>query len=297
MGICYDGGKKGKVGRFMQALVTPQWLQDHLHNENLVIVDCRFALSVETAGTESYEQDHIPGALYFHLNRDLSGPKGEHGGRHPLPDTEALAALFSKAGIDENTTVIAYDDQEMAMAGRLWWLLRYLGHDKTAVLDGGYAAWKEAGYEITAEVPTPEPRTFVPRVQEDMLVDIEGVRNRSEEGVLLDSRAGERYRGEQEPLDPKAGHIPGALHFFYKDNLANDMTMLPVDQLNERIAPFAGKEIIVYCGSGVTACSNLLALHAVGRTDAKLYAGSWSDWSSYDLPVAKGSTPADEIEQ
>ncbi|HBZ83419.1 MULTISPECIES: sulfurtransferase [Brevibacillus] len=273
----------------MQALVTPQWLRDHRNDERIVIADCRFALSASEQGAEEYATDHIPGALYFHLNRDLSGPKQEHGGRHPLPDPAALAALFSQAGIDEHTTVIAYDDQEMAMAGRLWWLLRYLGHDRVAVLDGGYAAWKKAGYEVTAEVPTPQARTFVPQLRPDMLVSVEGVKNRKPGAVLLDSRAGERYRGEQEPLDPKAGHIPGARHFFYKDNLNTDMTMLPAEQLRNRIAGFAEQEIIVYCGSGVTACSNLLALHHAGRTDAKLYAGSWSDWVSYsDNPVATG---------
>ncbi|GIO07153.1 thiosulfate sulfurtransferase [Brevibacillus reuszeri] len=281
----------------MQPLVTPQWLKDHLDDENVVIADCRFALSAAEAGAEDYRVDHIPGALYFDLNRDLSGPKSEHGGRHPLPDPAKLASLFSKAGIDENVTVIAYDDQEMAMAGRLWWLLRYLGHDKVAVLNGGYAAWKQAGFESTADVPTPKPRTFTPNVRQDMLVDIQGVRERSGQTVLLDSRAAERYRGEVEPLDPKAGHIPGALSFFYKENLAADMTMLPVEKLQERIADFAKQDIIVYCGSGVTACTNLLAFHAAGRTDVKLYAGSWSDWSSYDLPVAKGPTPAEVIEE
>ncbi|WP_310228187.1 sulfurtransferase [Brevibacillus nitrificans] len=281
----------------MQALVSPQWLHEHLHDDQIVIVDCRFNLSLAEAGSESFEQDHIPGALYFHLNRDLSGPKAEHGGRHPLPDPETFASFLSQNGIDEQTTVIAYDDQEMAMAGRLWWLLRYLGHDKTAVLNGGYAAWKNAGYAVTSEVRTPTPRTFTPHVRSEMLVDIKGVRERHPETILLDSRAGERYRGEVEPLDPKAGHIPGARHFFYKDNLGSDMTMLPVDKLQERVAPFADQDVIVYCGSGVTACTNLLALHAAGRTDVKLYAGSWSDWSSYDLPVAVGPTPADEIKE
>ncbi|ASJ53200.1 sulfurtransferase [Brevibacillus formosus] len=273
----------------MQALVTSQWLKDHLNDENLVIVDCRFALSASEAGAEEYENDHIPGALYFHLNRDLSGSKSEHGGRHPLPDTDLLAAHFSNAGIDANTTVIAYDDQEMAMAGRLWWLLRYLGHDRVAVLDGGYAAWKKAGYEVTAEVPTVQARQFVPHVRHDMLIDMEGVKKRSEHTVLLDSRAPERYRGENEPIDAKAGHIPGAHNFFYKNNLAADQTMLPADELQKRLSPYADKELIVYCGSGVTACSNLLAFHAAGRTDVKLYVGSWSDWSSYpDNPVATG---------
>ena len=273
----------------MEALVTPEWLHDRLNDEKIIIADCRFVLNNPETGETAYRQDHIPGAFYFHLVRDLSGTKAEHGGRHPLPQPEKLAALFSSVGIDETVTVIAYDDQEMSMAGRLWWLLRYLGHDRTAVLDGGYAAWKRAGYAVTAEMPAASPRTFVPRVQAHMLVDVNGVRNRGADTVLLDSRAGERYRGEVETIDPVAGHIPGARHFFYKENLAADLTMKGPESLKARVAPFAGKEIIVYCGSGVTACTNLLALHAAGRTDAKLYAGSWSDWISYpENSVATG---------
>lgn len=275
----------------MQALVSPEWLFDHLQDKQVIIVDCRFVLADADgdAGEKAYREDHIPGAFYFHLNRDLSGEKKKHGGRHPLPEISDLVSLFSSVGIDKTKTVIAYDDQEMAMAGRLWWLLRYLGHDNTAVLDGGYAAWKKAGYEVTAELPAATASTFEPDVRTEMLVDVQGVKDRGEQTILLDSRAGERYRGEQEPLDPKAGHIPGALNFFYKDNLTAEQTMQAVDKLQDRIAPFAEKEIIVYCGSGVTACSNLLALHSAGRTNAKLYAGSWSDWVSYeDNPVATG---------
>ena len=273
----------------MQTFVSPQWLHDHLDDEHIVIVDCRFVLTDAEAGEKAYQEDHIPGALYFHLSRDLSGEKKEHGGRHPLPEIDDLVSLFSQAGIDQSKTVIAYDDQDMAYAGRLWWLLRYLGHDNTAVLEGGYTAWKKAGFAVTAELPSPVPSSFVPAVRPEMLVDVHGVRERSPQTVLLDSRAGERYRGEVEPLDPKAGHIPGALNFFYKDNLTSEQTLLAKEKLDERIAPFADKEIIVYCGSGVTACSNLLALHAAGRPDAKLYAGSWSDWVSYpDNPVATG---------
>ncbi|USG63731.1 sulfurtransferase [Brevibacillus ruminantium] len=273
----------------MQTLVTPQWLFDHLEDPNILIVDCRFALNNPTLGEEQYRENHIPGALYFSLNRDLSGPKSEHGGRHPIPDSAELTALFSRAGIDQDVTVIAYDDQEMSYAGRLWWLLRYAGHDKAAVLDGGFSAWQRAGYAVSADIPVPSPRTFIPRIQENMLVDQQAVANREVSTALLDSRAGERYRGEVEPLDPKAGHIPGARHFFYKDNLSEEGQMLPLDQLKKRFETLEGNEIIVYCGSGVTACTNLLALHAAGRADAKLYAGSWSDWVSYEEnPVATG---------
>ncbi|MFY0543350.1 sulfurtransferase [Brevibacillus sp. H7] len=276
-----------------QLLVSSDWLYDHLRDSNIVIVDCRFVLGKPAQGYDEYMEGHIPGALYFHLEHDLSGRKGEHGGRHPLPETDALVSLFSQAGIDSETTVIAYDDQDLAMASRLWWLLRYHGHQKAAVLNGGFAAWKAAGYPVTQEIPSPTARSFVSRLQRDMLVTIDQVKERGANTVLIDSRAGERYRGEQETIDPKAGHIPGALHYFFKDNLAQDGSMLPKEQLKQRFAPIARHdEIIVYCGSGVTACVNLLALHQAGRTDAKLYPGSWSDWCSYDLPVATGPTPA-----
>jgi thiosulfate/3-mercaptopyruvate sulfurtransferase len=278
-----------------QHLVSTDWLFDRLQDSHTVIVDCRFVLGKPAQGYDEYLEGHIPGALYFHLEHDLSGPKGEHGGRHPLPDTDELVRLFSQAGIDENTTVIAYDDQDMAFASRLWWLLRYYGHEKVAVLDGGFAAWKAAGYPVSQEIPSPTARTFVPRLQHEMLVGIEQVKERGPGTALLDSRAGERYRGEQETIDPKAGHIPGALNYFYKENLTPEGTMLPAEQLKQRFAPLNQQdEIIVYCGSGVTACVNLLALHQAGRTDAKLYPGSWSDWCSYDLPVATGPTPTGE---
>jgi thiosulfate/3-mercaptopyruvate sulfurtransferase len=298
--FCYDGENEWKSGRdepMQQPLVTPQWLQEHLGNDNVVVVDCRFVLGNPSQGYADYLDGHIPGALYFHLEHDLSGPKQEHGGRHPLPDPEALVRLFSGAGIDSDVTVVAYDDQDLAMAGRMWWLLRYMGHEKAAVLDGGFAGWKRAGYAVSQEVQTPKPRAFVPKIQSWMLVGVEQVRERCEKTVLIDSRAGERYRGEMETLDPKAGHIPGAVNYYYKDNLAADGTMLPAEQLKERFAEVAGSdELIVYCGSGVTATVNLLALHRAGRSDAKLYLGSWSDWCSYDLPAAKGATPSEEVE-
>lgn len=273
-----------------QQLVSPDWLYEHLEDSHIVIVDCRFVLGQPAQGYDAYLEGHIPGALYFHLEHDLSGPKEAHGGRHPLPDSEELVRLFSQAGIDQETTVIAYDGQDMAYASRLWWLLRYHGHEKVAVLNGGIAAWKSAGYPVSQEIPSPKARTFIPRIQDDMLVTIDQVKERTASSSLIDSRAGERYRGEVETIDPKAGHIPGAVHYFYKDNLAADGTMLPEAQLKQRFVPLADNdEIIVYCGSGVTACVNLLALHLAGRPDAKLYAGSWSDWVSYpDNPIAQG---------
>lgn len=274
-----------------QHLVSRDWLQAHLQDDNLVLVDCRFTLGKPGAGLAEYVEAHIPGALYFDLEHDLSGPKAEHGGRHPLPDVEQLQALFSNAGIDQDTVVVAYDGQDLAHASRLWWLLRYLGHEKVAVLNGGFDGWRQAGLPTTADVTlAPQAKTFVPNVQPHMLVGMEAVKERDTDAALLDSRAPERYRGEVEPLDPKAGHIPGAANYFYKQNFAPDGDLLSTEALQERFRPISeNREIIAYCGSGVTGCVNVLALYQAGRTDAKLYAGSWSDWTSYaENPVATG---------
>lgn len=271
-----------------QHTIPVGWLAERLGDPHLVIVDCRFNLGQKGDGLAAYQAGHLPGAIYLDLERDLSGPLGTHGGRHPLPDPGALTSLFSRIGIDETTTVVAYDAQDMAMAARLWWLLRYLGHDRVFILDGGFPAWEAAGLPVTQEVPTPSPRTFTPRLRPEMLVTAEQVAARSPETILIDSRAPERYRGEVEPLDPKAGHIPGARHFFFKENLTPDGTLLAPEALQQRFATLPDEEIIVYCGSGVTACVNVLALETAGRQSVKLYAGSWSDWCSRDLPVATG---------
>lgn len=278
-------------------LVTPEWLYDHLHKTNMVIADCRFILGQPESGLEAYRLGHIPGALYFHLERDLSGPVQPDGtgGRHPLPSVEQMTDLFSRMGIDESVTVVAYDDQDLAMASRLWWMLSFLGHQRVYVLNGGFQAWKKAGYPVNDEIPAPAPRSFVPRLQEGMVVTLDDVLSRDQERtILIDSRAPERYRGEVETIDRKAGHIPGALSYFFKENLRTDGTMKSAEELRERFATLpADKELIVYCGSGVTACVNLLALHETGRTDARLYAGSWSEYSSRDLPVATGDESQD----
>ncbi|GAA4710304.1 sulfurtransferase [Brevibacillus fulvus] len=272
-----------------QNLVSTDWLEQHLHDTDLVVIDCRFQMGKPDQGIADYVQAHIPGALYFHLEQDLSAAKAAHGGRHPLPDQAALTRLFSQAGIDERVTVVVYDGQDLSMAARLWWLLRYMGHDKAAVLDGGFAAWQREGRPVTQEVTTPAPRVFTAKPQTWMLATVKDVQERQPETALLDSRAGERYRGEVETLDVKAGHIPGAVNYFYKDNLRENGTMRPLAELQERFASLADRPLIVYCGSGITACVNLLALHQIGRTDARLYAGSWSDWISYEQnPIATG---------
>lgn len=259
----------------------------------VVLADCRFVLGQPQSGREAYEAGHLPGALYFDLEADLSGPIGEHGGRHPMPDLGVLLLKLGEQGIDRDTEVIAYDDQGGAMAARFWWLLRFLGHEKVYLLNGGYSGWVQARLPVTAEPPAQvEPKVFGGRVNNRLLVVMEDVRERLEwpGTVLIDSREGKRYRGEEEGIDKKAGHIPGAGNRFWKDNLGADGLWLSLEELKTAFAGISpDQEIIVYCGSGVTACPNLLALAEAGRPDAKLYLGSWSDWISHgENPVATG---------
>lgn len=282
-------------------VVSADWLAQHLDNPQVAIADCRFALASPTVGQQQYETGHIPGAVYFDLNQDLSGPIGQHGGRHPLPDPALLAQNLSAAGIhsgseaaaqngDENfgensaTLVVAYDDSRLAFASRFWWLLRYLGHPQVAVLDGGFQAWQAAGYAVTTERPKPKPGHFIPRLQADWVVDIEQVKSR--QGLpqigLVDAREGDRYRGEREPIDPVAGHIPGAVNYPWKDMTDEEGRVRDRASQQQRWADLRrAEEIIVYCGSGVTACVDLLSLELAGIQTGKLYAGSWSDWCSY----------------
>lgn len=270
-------------------LVSVSWLLEHLDDPTVAIADCRFALTQPDAGYQQYQQAHIPGAYYLDLNQDLSSPVSRHGGRHPLPTVDALTQTLRGMGVQSEaetgpTLVVAYDDSRFAFAARLWWLLRYLGHVQVAVLDGGWAAWTEAGYPVTDVVPAPKAGNFVPQVQPAQVVDIEQVRSRKDQPkvALVDSREGERYRGEREPIDPVAGHIPGAVNFPWQDVTdAQGFARSPEAQ-RQRWADLADSdEIIVYCGSGVTACVNLLSLDLAAIPTGKLYAGSWSDWCSY----------------
>jgi thiosulfate/3-mercaptopyruvate sulfurtransferase len=276
----------------MEHIVSQAWLAERLNKEDVRIIDCRFHLNDPGRGLNEYMQDHIPGALYFDLEKDLSAPVFKHGGRHPLPPVEEVAEKLGAAGIDETVTVVAYDDQNGAMAARCWWLLCYLGHERVYVLDGGYAKWKENGYPVTAEIPTVFPRSFQPRLQPSWLATVDDVRRAVREGsaVLIDSREWKRYAGIEEPIDLVAGHIPGAVHMFWKDGLTEDGYWKSPEQQAQRFASIRkDAPIIVYCGSGVTACPNVLALKEAGYTNVRLYAGSWSDWISYpDHPIATG---------
>jgi thiosulfate/3-mercaptopyruvate sulfurtransferase len=273
----------------MKPLVTAQWLHNQLdkgQTPDLAIVDCRFALADDNLGRQQYDTGHIPGAYHLDLNRDLSSPVGVHGGRHPLPDDRHLSVKLAALGINfQQTLVVAYDDSRFAFAARLWWLLRYYGHNNVVVLDGGYSNWVKAGYPITADLPQPvTPGNFQAQPQSDWIVDIDRVKaiQHTPTHLLIDSREPDRYLGKTEPIDPVAGHIPSAVNYPWQDVSAPTGFALDVDRQQQRWRAIEGNvEPIVYCGSGVTACVNLLSLELAGIKGAKLYPGSWSDWCSY----------------
>lgn len=274
----------------MQPLISAEWLLEHLSDPDLRIADVRFSLADPLAGRGAYLEAHIPGALYLDLETDLSGPVREDrkGGRHPLPDPQVLAATLSEAGIGDEHLVVAYDENGM-FAPRLWWLLRWLGHERVAVLDGGIKAFVEVGGTLTAERPQHPRATFTPQPRLDWVKSAEEVAARGPDTLLIDSRAPERYRGELEPIDPVAGHIPGAINRNWADNLGPDGRFISPQAIRERFAEALDRELILYCGSGVSAAANLLALEVAGIKGAKLYAGSWSDWvSDPSRPVATG---------
>lgn len=251
------------------------------------VCDCRFYLADHHKGRHEYDAAHIPGAQFVDVHSDLAGGPG--GGRHPLPTVDGFTELLGRLGVSTSTFVVAYDSSSGGTAARLWWMLRSIGHGQVAVLDGGYQAWVAAGHPVTADTRVPD-RVDYPRAEGwTGIVDADAVA----EGVglgatLIDSRAHDRYRGENETVDPVAGHIPGAINIFHKDNVGADGRFKPVDELVGRFAGI-GDSPIVYCGSGVTACHNLLAMSLVGIGRARLYAGSWSDWIENPArPVATG---------
>ncbi|MEH1966002.1 sulfurtransferase [Nostoc sp.] len=268
-----------------QFVVSSAWLFEHLEDPQVVIVDCRFSLADPQLGQKQYQTSHIEGSYYLDLNQDLSSPVGQHGGRHPLPNPNDIAKKFAAIGVNyQKSLVVAYDDSRFAFAARLWWLLRYLGHEQVAVLDGGFAGWQKAGYPVTDAVPPPRMGTFVAQVQTEKVVNITEVKSRKESHkvVLVDSRESDRYRGEREPIDKIAGHIPGAVNYPWQEVTDSSGYLIPQGEQRRRWENLeTAEEILVYCGSGVTACVNLLSLELAGISKGKLYAGSWSDWISY----------------
>ena len=253
---------------------------------HFVVIDCRFKLDDVAWGEREYAAGHIPGAVYAHLDRDLSGPKSGTNGRHPLPDAQTFAATLGRLGVANDAQVVAYDQDNGMYASRLWWMLRWLGHDEVAVLDGGFAKWTREGRPTTSGDEHRPPRTFVASPRSQMIVTADRVAAslRSGDSTLVDARAPERYRGETEPLDKTPGHIPGAANHFFQWNLDERGTFRSADDLREGLQRSIGDvpadRLICYCGSGVTACHNLLALEHAGLTGAKLYPGSWSEWSA-----------------
>lgn len=252
----------------------------------VTLVDCRFKLDDPNWGEDEWATGHIEGAVYAHLERDLSGPTTGTNGRHPLPDMSAMVKTFGRLGITSGTQVVAYDQGSGVYASRLWWLLRWLGHDAVAVLDGGLAKWTAEGRSLSLETDRRAPANFQPRPRHNMLVMLNTVAAHvGDEGWrLLDARAPERFSGEVEPVDKVPGHIPGAVNYFYQGNLNDRGTFRKPEELRQDYKAVLGsvplERLVCYCGSGVTACHTLLALEHAGMPGAKLYAGSWSEWSS-----------------
>jgi thiosulfate/3-mercaptopyruvate sulfurtransferase len=269
-----------------KTLISTDVLETHLTDPELVIVDCRFKLDDPAWGEREYELRHVPHAVYAHLDRDLSGTKTGRNGRHPLPAADILAKTFGRLGISAQAQVVAYDQNSGAFASRLWWLLRWLEHDRVAVLDGGFAKWVDEGRPTSRGIEHQPQRPFAGLARSDMVVSAEevGAVTDREDWRLLDARAPERYRGVTEPLDRVAGHIPGAINYFFQQNLDERGTFRAINDLRARLERAVGgipaNHVVCYCGSGVTACQNLVALEHAGMSGAKLYAGSWSEWSS-----------------
>jgi thiosulfate/3-mercaptopyruvate sulfurtransferase len=263
---------------------------------SVFIVDCRFDLAAPEAGETAYAAGHIPGAHYLNLDRHLSGAKTGKNGRHPLPERAALVAKLKEIGLNEGQQVVAYDAQGGMYASRLWWLLRWLGHDSVALLDGGLQAWQAAGQPLDSATPSTSPGTFKAGAPLSVTIDADGVLRNidTHERVVIDARAADRYRGENETLDAVGGHIPGALNRFFKDNLTADGRFKTAHELRETFGALLGAtqpdRVVLQCGSGVTACHNALAMEIAGFHGAALYPGSWSEWSSdASRPVATGA--------
>jgi thiosulfate/3-mercaptopyruvate sulfurtransferase len=269
----------------MHFVKSVDWLKNHLNDRNVKVIDCSFSLGDSSAGKTSYLKEHIPGAVYFDLEKDLSGHVKEHGGRHPLPNMKNFLRKIENAGIDNESIIIAYDQGEGAFASRCWWLFRYLGHEQVFVLNGGFKAWKEKGLETQAAVPDYGERSYTPSFKENMLASLEEVERISEgksRAILLDSRSKERYLGLEEPIDRIPGHIPNAINTPWTEGVDKGF-FHNLDRQKQRFASLDKDDhIVVYCGSGVTATPNILFLLEAGFQDVKLYAGSYSDWVSYE---------------
>jgi len=277
-----------------RTLISTDVLAQHLNHSSWLIADCRYNLKDESWGHAQYNAGHIPGAIFVNLAHDLAAPRTGSNGRHPLPAPEVMAATFARLGIGDATQVIAYDQDAGAFASRLWWMLRYLGHDAVAVLDGGFARWNGEGRPAQSGEETRPSATFTPRLRAQMRLTVDDVAVHLHDSsmLLVDARSPERYAAQPDPLDQVPGHIPGARNRFYRHNISDAGTMRPASELR---ADYEGvlegrppSDVVMYCGSGVTACHNLLAMEHAGLPGAKLFAGSWSEWEADPKrPIAK----------
>jgi thiosulfate/3-mercaptopyruvate sulfurtransferase len=265
----------------MNALVSTDELAQH---PEWRVFDCRHDLMNPAQGEQQYQDAHIPGALFAHLDRDLSAPKTGRNGRHALPEPKAFISWMGKQGLKLTDTIVCYDAGPGAMASRLWWMLRWAGHEQAAVLDGGLAKWQREGRPVTTEMPQIEAATYPGRARASMHASLAFVEKKLKRAALLDARAPARYRGEQEPIDPVAGRIPGAKNRFNNDNVNADGTFKQPELLREEFEKIlSGRnsgDVINYCGSGVAACHNALAMEVAGLTGSRVYIGSWSEWSA-----------------
>ncbi|MBI2993454.1 MAG: sulfurtransferase [Gammaproteobacteria bacterium] len=271
-------------------LIGAQALRAKRSEPGCVIVDSRYELADRGAGYRAYLAGHIPGAVYAHLHDDLSGPPLTDHGRHPIPSPSRLRELFCSFGISAGVQVVTYDDSSGAIAARLWWMLRYMGHDAAAVLNGGWSAWVDAGFETEQRETRNLPSPFLGSPRDDWLVTLAQV---SAAPLLLDAREPARYRGEKESIDPVAGHIPGARNYFWKENIDARGAFRPKAEIRRRMESVYGScpagDVVCYCGSGVTACVNILAAVHAGLPFPRLYAGSWSEWCADPArPIATG---------
>jgi thiosulfate/3-mercaptopyruvate sulfurtransferase len=269
-----------------QTLISTEDLAARLSDPDLVVFDCRHDLMDVEAGHRAWTVDHIPGARFAHLDKNLSGAKTGRTGRHPLPDVAALSKWLGEQGVDSRKQVVTYDASGGFFAARLWWLLRWLGHESVAVLDGGLPKWKAEGRTLTPSAPQVEPTTFTPRQRDALKVDVATVLEnlRSPAMLIVDARTPERFAGINETMDPVGGHIPGAVNRFFQLNLAADGTFKAPDVLRgeftELVAGHSPEQVVHQCGSGVTACHNVLAMEVAGLAASRLYPGSWSEWCS-----------------
>jgi len=279
-------------------LIDAPTLARELGRRDVVVVDCRFTLTDPPAGRAVYERGHIPGARYAHLDDDLARRPSASEGRHPLPDRERFAATLGAWGIGADDTVVAYDEGSGAIAARLWWLLGWIGHERRAVLDGGFAAWQAAGLPVEQTLPVVVGRRYEPRPSQraGVVATSEVAAAQVAGGLLVDARAAPRYRGEQEPIDPKAGHVPGARNRPFSANVTSTGTFRPPGELRAELTELLGgrgpDRLVAMCGSGVTACHLLLAMEVAGLPGGQLYAGSWSEWiRDPKRPIATGAEP------